>query len=186
MKCENGLIVHWNIFTKEFIFCRSVAVAFFLIMMCTSVPVFSQTASRILMLGSARGELSEIEDRIIREEVMRQLVKSGRKIVPVMEIEKEIQENALDIRQISDSEMKSISVKLNADMIARGSFLRKPASFSFLLSVWNMKTGDIARKEIPLDIKGAPGDYWQKLANGIVLEILSATDPRVKKDQSDR
>jgi hypothetical protein len=136
-----------------------------------SVPSLAQTASRILVLGSARGELSEIEDRIMREEVMRQLVKSGQKIVPVMEIEKEILENALDVRKVSDSEMKGLSEKLNADLIVSGSFARTPRSFSFQLAVRNMAIGIITRKEIPLDITSVPGDYWQKLADGIAKEI---------------
>jgi hypothetical protein len=122
----------------------------------------------------------------MREEIMRRLVKSGKKIVPVMEIEKEIQENALDVRKVSNSEMRSLSEKFDADLIVSGFFERKPYSFSYQLAIRNMTTGKIMQKEIPLDIAGVPGDYWQKLADGIAKEISFATDPRAKMDQNNR
>jgi hypothetical protein len=150
-------------------------------------PAFSQRSDlRILVLGSARGELSDIEDRILREEVMRQLAKSGRNIVSVMELEKEIQENAFDARQVSASDLKSAAERLNADLIVSGSFSKSRQSFFYQLVLRNIKSGQIAQKEIQLEIKSTPGDYWQKLANGISKEILNVTDPRAKTEQNSR
>ncbi len=73
-----------------------------------SVSVSAEkTAMRVLVLGTDSPVISDVQDRVLRESVMRELLAAGMKIVPVMELEREIQLDGLDVRDVPSSKVSS-------------------------------------------------------------------------------
>lgn len=72
-------------------------------------PAASKTAERILVLGFDTRLLNDIQDRLLRETIMRELQSAGFSIVPVMEIESLFHEDRKrQIRKLSRDEVRNI------------------------------------------------------------------------------
>jgi hypothetical protein len=118
---------------------------------------------RVLVLGTVRGTLTDIEDRIFREEIMRQLGSRGVEIVSVMDLEQEIVDNNVKIRDLKTGQKKSMAKNMGARWVISGSFTggEKPL---FVFTILDIVNETEIRKEIPLDKKTPIQSHWQTLA----------------------
>jgi hypothetical protein len=135
----------------------------FFILCTASLAAAPLPADKVLVLGTVRGTFSDIEDRIFREEIMRQISSRGVPIVAIMDLEHEIVDNNVKIRDLNSGQKKSLAKKMGARWIIFGSFIvDKKQVFSF--TILDVVNGTEIRKEIPLDKKTPIQSHWQSIA----------------------
>lgn len=87
------------------------------------------TKERVVVLGFASRQLNDVQDRLLREAVLRELHGRGYRIVPVMEIESLITEvRRSQIRKLSRVELKSLCAELSAGIACCGSIVPEDGS----------------------------------------------------------
>ncbi len=96
--------------------------AFFFVL-GTAVPAPpAATGNRFLVLGFGSKQLNEIQDRLLRESIMRRLGMKGYRIVPVMEVESLLQgELKGRVRSLTRAEVRGICSDLDAGYACYGS-----------------------------------------------------------------
>jgi hypothetical protein len=92
--------------------------------------LYSQTETKLkfLVLGFQSKQMNDLEDRMLREELMRDLVKSGNNIVTVMELESAVyDENALlkNIRYFNEKTAIYLTKKFSAQYTVFGKIFPK-------------------------------------------------------------
>ena len=116
-----------------------------------SVSVSAEkTAMRVLVLGTDSPVISDVQDRVLRESVMRELLAAGMKIVPVMELEREIQLDGLDVRDAPSSKVSSLAERFGARFCVRGSFGGKTKAGVYALTVDDAANGKRYAADIPM------------------------------------
>lgn len=90
---------------------------------------------RFLVLGFSAQQLNEVQDRLLREAIMRRLVSRGYRIVPVMEVESILQGDRRGrVRSLTRGEVRGLCQDLNAGYACYGSIEpeggRRDASFT--------------------------------------------------------
>ena len=76
---------------------------------------------RFLVLGFSTKQMNDIQDRLLRESLMRRLAVRGFRIVPVMEVESLLQgEHRMRVRGLTRGEVKGLGRELNADYACYG------------------------------------------------------------------
>ena len=116
-----------------------------------SVSVSAEkTAMRVLVLGTDSPVISDVQDRVLRESVMRELLAAGMKIVPVMELEREIQLDGLDVRDVPSSKVSSLAERFGARFCVRGSFGGKTKAGVYALTVDDAANGKRYAADIPM------------------------------------
>ena len=119
-----------------------------------SVSVSAEkTEMRVLVLGTDSPVISDVQDRVLRESVMRELLAAGMKIVPVMELEREIQLDGLDVRDVPSSKVSSLAERFGARFCVRGSFGGKTKAGVYALTVDDAAQGKRYATDIPM-LKG--------------------------------
>jgi hypothetical protein len=92
-------------------------------------PLLSKSGEGILVLGFDSAVINDIQDRLLRESVMRQLQVAGFPIVPVMEIESIIRnDHKRQIRKLNREEMKGFCDELGAGYACCGSIVPETAT----------------------------------------------------------
>jgi hypothetical protein len=155
------------------------ALIFFII--CTaSLIIAAPETDKVLVLGSVRGTFTDIEDRIFREEIMRQISSRGVPTVGVMDLEHEIVDNNVKIRDLNTSQKKSLARNTGARWIVYGNFTGgKTPVFSF--TILDAVNGREIRKEIPLDKNTPIQSHWQSIAETIAdMTCVYIASPSVK------
>jgi hypothetical protein len=142
--------------------------------------ISAQTPNRILVLGTSSHELSDIEDRVLREEVMRQLAKSGHPIVSVMDLEREIQEHLFVPSLINDREAFALADRLGAHWIVRGSMTGSDNLKNYMIFVYDNETHRRYETTITFPDDQFP-NYCQTLATSITQKTLELIDQAGKK-----
>lgn len=102
--------------------CAIGIILFILVVSLTSI--FPGEEERVLVLGFRSSPLSDLEDRILRETIMRELVERGHEIVSVMELERFFSEYPKHIRKISEEDLGTLCNKLGASYAVSGSIVR--------------------------------------------------------------
>ena len=105
---------------------------------------------RVLVLGTDSPVISDVQDRVLRESVMRELFAAGMKIVPVMELEREIQLDGLDVRDVPSSKVSSLAERFGARFCVRGSFGGKTKAGVYALTVDDAANGKRYAADIPM------------------------------------
>ena len=105
---------------------------------------------RVLVLGTDSPVISDVQDRVLRESVMRELLAAGMKIVPVMELEREIQLDGLDVRDVPSSKVSSLAERFGARFCVRGSFGGKTKAGVYALTVDDAANGKRYAADIPM------------------------------------
>ncbi len=96
------------------------------VMMITLCALFCAAASakpgdRVLVLGFESAQLNDLQDRLLRETVMRRLHTEGYRVVPVMEIESAFNEERKGrIRMLLRSEIRAVCDEMNAGFALSG------------------------------------------------------------------
>jgi hypothetical protein len=154
-----------------------------LVLLFTASVLFAasaQTQDLILVLGTSSHELSDVEDRVLREEVMRQLVIKGNQVVSVMALEREIQERLFVPSLLGDREAFALADRLGAHWIIRGSMTSGSNLKTYLLFVYNNETHRRYETTITFTDDEFP-NYCQTLAQSIALKTKELIDDAGKR-----
>jgi hypothetical protein len=152
-----------------------------LFLVCTaSLFAASPAEDKVLVLGSVRGTFTDIEDRIFREEIMRQISSRGVQTVSIMDLEHEIVDNNVKIRDLNASQKKSLAKSTGARWVIYGNFTGgKTPVFSF--AILDAVNGHEIRKEIPLDKNTPIQSHWQSIAETVAdMACVYIASPSVK------
>lgn len=114
-----------------------------------AVPA-EESAAKVLVLGTASPVVSDVQDRVLRESVMRELLAAGMTIVPVMELEREIQLDGFDVRDVPSSKVASLAEKFGARFCVRGSFGGRTKSGVYALTIDDAAQGKRYAADIPM------------------------------------
>ena len=89
----------------------------------------ARSKERMVVLGFASRQLNDVQDRLLRETVLRELYGRGYRIVPVMEIESLFAEGrGLRIRKLTRAELKSVCADLAAGFACNGTIAPEDGS----------------------------------------------------------
>jgi hypothetical protein len=128
-------------------------------------------AKIILVLGFKSGYISDLQDRLLREAILRRLVKKGYRIVPVMEMERYFKSSRKNIRNIDVSELKVLCEELGADYAVTGSMARIRRNYVFLINIYESGMESVNRSRINISDKESFMDYCVSLSEEIVSRI---------------
>lgn len=106
--------------------------------MADFTPANGAEQETVLVLGTKSSAMSDLDDRLTREETMRQLISSGISVVPVMVIEREIREESLPVRSLSDRGIFELGEKLQAQWAVNGSLSIQNHSAIYSLKVYSI------------------------------------------------
>jgi hypothetical protein len=140
-----------------------------------AIPLISVSeddpAKLILVLGFKSNYMSDLQDRLLREAVLRRLVEKGYRIVPVMKIERYFKSGRKNIRSIGISELKVLCEKLGADYAVVGSMARRRRSYVFFINIYEGMMESINRSRINISSKESFMQYCIPLSEEIVNRI---------------
>jgi hypothetical protein len=84
--------------------------------------LFSKPKERLLVLGFDSRQLNDVQDRLLRETIMRQFLAKGYLIVQVMEIESLFHDSQKrQIRKLKPDDLRSLCDELKAGFACSGS-----------------------------------------------------------------
>lgn len=138
----------------------------------TPAKTLNKADNRILVLETNSSLINKTQSRILREKVMRLLLKENFSVIPVMQLEKYIIENKLDIRKCSNLQLQEISKNLNAGFGIKGLLKKYNNKLVYKLSIYNKKKDMIISVRIKIDEKSNFFKYCDKLAQQIVATTL--------------
>ena len=104
-----------------------------------SPMIHSQTTAKnkFLVLGFLSKQINDLEDRLLREEIMREFVKSGNDIVSVMELESAVYgENAplKNIRYFNEKTAIYLTEKFSAQYAVFGKIFPKEKTANYIMA----------------------------------------------------
>ncbi len=129
----------------------------YLIIFCIIMNSFSTKLIRaeekpvILVLGIESSEISEIQDRIIREEIMRRFYEKQYRITSVMELTGLIEENQINVQALKKEDIPSVTYRLNADAAI---FSKKTGSKELTIFIYHKSQNKFFQKSIIIDLNG--------------------------------
>ena len=126
---------------------------------------------KVLVLGTESPVLSDVQDRVLRESVMRELLAAGIAIVPVMELEREIQLDAVNVRSVPLSTVPALAERFGARLILRGAYGGKNRAGVYTLIIEDAVEG----KRYATDLDLLRGEPFQVYCPGLVKRIVVKT-----------
>ncbi|OHD69152.1 MAG: hypothetical protein A2W19_06080 [Spirochaetes bacterium RBG_16_49_21] len=162
------------------LFMRAFIIALFVIIPCF-LP--GKPAERILVLGFDSRLLNDIQDRLVRETVMRSFHDKGYRIVPVMEVESLFHGSRIrQIRKLNRDTVMSICDKLDAGYACYGSLVpalggrddRIRQGKSYICTITLFRRDANSFDELKLQTEGAEDlhRYFTSLAEAIVVAVI--------------
>ncbi|MBN1501229.1 MAG: hypothetical protein JW982_13790 [Spirochaetes bacterium] len=129
-----------NLISKLLVFSFSV------IILTTGIRAEKQPV--ILILGIESNEINEIQDRIIREEILRLYLQKNYKIVPIMKLTGFIEENHINLQTLNQTQIPQISHSLEADIAV---FCRNSRKNELQIFVYDRNKNKFFKKSIVID-----------------------------------
>lgn len=126
---------------------------------------------RILVLGFQSRTISELQDRLLRESIMRELRKQDYPIVPVMEIERFFREHNGGIRRIKSSQMQDLCGELNAGYSVSGTITSYRGKSIVKYLIYDRMKDTMHRYTIQLNSKIELDQYFKTVTDDIIKKI---------------
>ncbi len=123
---------------------------------------------KLLVLGFASQYINETQDMLLREMVMRDFIRLGYSVVPVMEIEERIQEKSIDVRDTGRARLKNLCVEFSAEYAIAGQIEARRQRLFVSLSLYQKARDQFYSFIIPMGRKSEFQRYAPSLARGIV------------------
>jgi hypothetical protein len=123
------------------------------------------------VLGFKSDYISDLQDRLLREAILRRLVEKGYRIVSLMEMERYFKSGRKNIRNINISELKVLCEELGADYAVTGSMAKIRRSYVFLVNIYESRMESVNRSRIYISGKESFMDYCISLSEEIVNRI---------------
>jgi hypothetical protein len=146
---------------------------FFIIVLAIPVNGVSKDTPEgiILVLGFKSVHLDDLQDRLLREAILRGLIERGYRIVPVMEIERYFKSRLKSIRRIDISKLRELCDEFEAACAVTGSMVRKKRSYVFSIVIYERAMENISRSAISISEKEMFMNYCAPLSGEIVDKI---------------
>jgi len=122
---------------------------------------------KVLVLGFASQYINETQDMLLRELVMRDFLRRGYTLVPVMEIEDRVQEKSLDVRDAGRARLKSLCGEFSADYAIAGQIEVRRRRLFVSLALYQKARDQFYSFIIPLGRTSEFQHYAPGLARGI-------------------
>jgi hypothetical protein len=148
---------------------RSVCIMLFFLVF-SPASIFPGAEERVLVLGFRSSMLSDLEDRILRETIMRELVERGHEIISVMDLEGFFSEYPKHIRKISEADLGTLCNKLGASYAVSGSIARNGRRSVVSVIIYGRERNLIHRRRISLG-SGEFHEFCYSLADEIGIII---------------
>lgn len=155
-----------------------------LLVFCATLRAETNTVDRILILGFISSSLTDVEDRYLRESIMKKLNKNGKAIVPIMEIESYFTEEKRDIRKTRTRDLWDLSKKFGASHIVSGRIIPAETLFKtsrfvsgkkFLaeISIYVSKKNLSVKRKIFFEAEGNYHSTLEKMSEIIKSDFLN-------------
>jgi hypothetical protein len=125
----------------------------------------------ILVLGFKSVHLDDLQDRLLREAILRGLIDRGYRIVPVMEMERYFKSRSNSIRDIDISKLKELCDEFEAAYAVTGSMARKKRSYVFSIIIYERAMENVNGSTISISDKEMFMNYCIPLSGEIVDKI---------------
>jgi hypothetical protein len=122
----------------------------------------------VLVLGTDSPLLSDVQDRLLRESLMRGILAAGMKIVPVMDLERSIQLEGFNVRTVSPSRIPFLAETFGAGFCVRGSLGGKGRADIYTLIIDDIASGKRYAADLPI----LKGESFQVYCPGLVKRIV--------------
>ncbi len=127
---------------------------------------------KILVLGFRSSAINDVQDRLLRESVMRELLKRKYAIVPVMELENVITEDGINLRKISPERARKLAQRFEADYALMGSISLRARRYHTTLRI----LGPLLKKNLPCEIISEQGLSFPEYMDALSREIADRID----------
>lgn len=146
--------------------------AFFIIVLAIPMNGASKdTPGMILVLGLKSVHLDDLQDRLLRESILRGLVERGYRIVPVMEMERYFKSRGNSIRNIDISKIEELCDAFEAAYAVTGSMVRKRRSYVFSVIIYEKAAENVTVSTISISDRERFMDYCIPLSGEIIERI---------------
>ncbi len=157
----------------------------FILLILFASQAFCQESPLCLVLGFESVQLSDLEDRLLRENLMRELKTAGFRVVKVMEVESLILEGGIDIRKIKPPVMKTVMAGNEPDIVVNGRLfpvqnsvkekkLKKGKLYCFEALVWFRKGDRFMRMKKKTAFCGSLLSFFSGISAGLAEKIKTA------------
>jgi hypothetical protein len=130
---------------KRGVFLKSVILT---VVTLISAHIWSASKNDIIVFGFDSALLNDVQERIFREELMKDLIEIGITPVPVMDIEFLVQEQQLKIRTVPVKQVKEITLDHDAVFAVKGSIESSDGGYTVTLVIYDTKKDRIFEKKI--------------------------------------
>lgn len=147
--------------------------AFFIIVLAIPMNGVSKDTPEgmILVLGLKSVHLDDLQDRLLRESILRSLIERGYRIVPVMEMERYFKSRWNSIRNIDISKLKELCDAFEAAYAVTGSMARKRRSYVFSIIIYERAIENVTVSTVSISDKEKFMDYCIHLSGEIIEKI---------------
>ncbi len=128
---------------------------------------------KIAVLGTKSSEINDLEDRFLREKLMRLFIGGGITSVPVTKIDSLIFENGYNLQNLNEKQIADISSITNAQYILTGEFSRVGNKSFYTIILYHSSEAVFSKKMITADNYKSFNYDYDKLAVQIQNEVLS-------------
>ncbi|MCX7679237.1 MAG: hypothetical protein N2316_08445 [Spirochaetes bacterium] len=138
-----------------------------------SCLLFAQQAQQkgsVLVLGFSSHIVNDAQDMLLRNYIMREFLKKGYGIVPIMAIEGYAQEKSFDVRQATRGDMKRLSAFFHADYAISGSIELRRKKLFVSVSLFQKDSEQFYSFIIPMGKMSEFQEYCPALAREIVIK----------------
>jgi hypothetical protein len=150
----------------------------------TRAPMYAKQNERVLVLGFESKQLNDVQERLLRETLMRRFLAKGHRIVQVMEVESLFHDGRKrQIRKLKDDEVRALCNDLRAGLACTGSIVPEDgtednkieAEMNYICTIRIYRKERDAFDEFVLKIAGEKDLYrfFNAMAEGIVSKIDS-------------
>jgi hypothetical protein len=131
--------------------------------------------ARILVLGFKSKLIGNLQDRILRETIMREFLERGYSIVPIMDIEGLLLVEESDIRKLMKDNIRKLCVRFASDYAVSGELRIAGGSQYADVAVFR-KSDD---KFVELKIQIARGQDFQKFCGMLAHDIAERSEKEI-------
>lgn len=157
-----------------------ILVAAVLTLFSLSLHAQGKGKGKVLVLGFETSSLSDIQDRLLRETVMRDFDQNGYAIVPVMQLEYAMQESRTNIRKISREQLKNLCLEFGADCAITGIVSPgKPKGFPDII-LYRKETDKFIKFGVAVETEDNFYEYCFQLSTEIVKKVDAFLEEKAK------
>jgi hypothetical protein len=138
-------------------------------------PIEVKVSARVLVLGFKSKIIGNLQDRILRETIMREFLDRGYGIVPIMDIEGLLLLEESDIRKLTKDNVRKLCVRFASDYAVSGE-VRKSGGGQYA-DVAVFRKAD--NKFIELKIQIARGQDFQKFCGTLARDIAERSEKEI-------